>query len=51
MESSGRIEKMKGYEGYYKARFGNFRVGVFKQGNIIVIKTVLNRKDIYNYFP
>ena len=51
IELSGRIEKMKGYDGYYKVRFGDYRVGILKQGNIIMLKTVLHRKDIYNYFP
>jgi len=51
IELSGRIEKMKGYQGFYKARFGTFRVGIIKQSNTIILKTVLHRKDIYNYFP
>ncbi len=51
VELSGRIEKMKGYDGFYKARFGNYRLGMHKIGNTLIVKIVMHRKDIYNYFP
>lgn len=47
----GKIEKMTGYKDYFKIRFGNYRVGIKKIDNLIIIETVKHRKDIYNYFP
>jgi len=51
IELSGKIEKMKGYEGFFKTRFGNYRIGMHMIDNTLVIKIVMHRKDIYNYFP
>ncbi len=47
----GKIEKMKGYKGFFKIRFGNYRVGIKKEKNGIVIETVKHRKEIYKFFP
>ena len=51
IENSGKIEKMKGYEGFYKIRFGNYRIGMHVQHDTLVLKIVMHRNDIYNYFP
>ncbi len=51
LELSGKIEKMKGYSGYYKIRFGTYRIGLEKRENSVVVKLVMHRKEIYNYFP
>ncbi len=48
---NGRIESMKGYKNYFKIRFGNYRVGLKKEEDNIIVKRVLHRKDIYKYFP
>jgi len=47
----GKVEKMTGYKNYFKIRFGDYRIGLKKEGNIIVIETVKHRKEIYKYFP
>lgn len=47
----GSIEKMQGYDGFYKARFGQYRVGMYLKDNILILERVLHRKDIYRYFP
>ena len=46
-----KIEKMTGYKNFFKIRFGDYRVGIKKENNIIIIKTVKHRKEIYKYFP
>ena len=46
-----RIVPMKGYKDYFKIRFGNYRVGIKKEGDFIIVKRVLHRKEIYKYFP
>jgi mRNA interferase RelE/StbE len=47
----GKCEKLRGYQNYYKARFGDYRVGLKLEGETLVLERVLHRKDIYRYFP
>ena len=51
IETTGKIEKMKGYDGYYKVRFGDYRVGMRKEDDSLTLKIAMHRKDIYKYFP
>ncbi len=51
IEADGKIEKMTGYKNHYKIRFGDYRVGLLKQNKIIELQRVLNRKEIYRFFP
>lgn len=44
-------EKMTGYTHYYKIRFGDYRLGFHFDSNTITLERVLNRKEIYRYFP
>lgn len=45
------LEKLKGYETYYRIRIGDFRVGLeFVEGRAISTR-FLHRNDIYKYFP
>ena len=47
----GKVEKMTGYKYYFKIRFGDYRVGIKKEDNTIIIETVKHRREIYKYFP
>ena len=49
--SSGKIERLKGYPGYYKVRFGDYRVGIATEADTIILERVLHRKEIYKYYP
>ena len=49
--SSGKIERMKGYESCYKARFGPYRVALSMENEIVMFERVLHRKEIYRFFP
>ncbi|MCF8413658.1 MAG: type II toxin-antitoxin system RelE/ParE family toxin [Melioribacteraceae bacterium] len=51
LESSHKIEKMKGYASYYKIRFGDYRVGLKYENEVIIFQTVMHSRDIYRYFP
>ena len=51
IEKAGNIEQLTGYKDYYKIRFGDFRVGLLKKDNTIKLLRVMNRKEIYKYFP
>ncbi|MGH8499668.1 MAG: type II toxin-antitoxin system RelE family toxin [Methylococcales bacterium] len=48
---AGSIEKMQGYRGFYKARFGSYRVGMKVEADTLVLQVVMDRKDIYKFFP
>ncbi|MBI5788825.1 MAG: type II toxin-antitoxin system RelE/ParE family toxin [Candidatus Schekmanbacteria bacterium] len=45
------IEKMTGYDGYYKFRQGDYRIGIFYHNNILEFQRVLHRREIYRLFP
>ena len=51
LESTGIFEKLKGYPFYFRARFGNYRVGVKYENDTLTFERVLHRKEIYRYFP
>ena len=46
-----KIEKMKGYKSFYKVRFGDYRIGLRYENDVIVLERVLHRKEIYRFFP
>lgn len=48
---SGKIEKMHGYKSCFKVRFGDYRVGIIYENEVVVVKVVMNRKEIYRFFP
>ncbi len=48
---SEKIERMKGYPGFYKVRFGDYRIGLRLEGDAIILERALHRKEIYRYFP
>ena len=50
LEGSGKIERMKGYPNYFKFRFGDYRVGLHTENEIVIVERVLHRKEIYRYF-
>ena len=47
----GILSKMRGYEGYYKIRVGDFRIGLCIKEDVLEFQRVLHRKDIYRFFP
>lgn len=51
ISSLGKVEKMQGYHGFYKVRFGNYRVGLAIENEVVIVKTVMHRRDIYKFFP
>jgi mRNA interferase RelE/StbE len=44
-------EKLLGAKDAYRIRFGNYRIGLYKEGDLVVLSRVLDRKEIYRYFP
>ncbi|SFQ48638.1 type II toxin-antitoxin system RelE family toxin [Parafilimonas terrae] len=51
LEEIDFAEKMKGHKNFYKIRFGDYRMGIYRLENRIELKRVLHRKEIYKYFP
>lgn len=51
LSQSGKIEQLKGYPGFYKIRFGDYRVGLRADGDVVIFERALHRKDIYRFFP
>jgi mRNA interferase RelE/StbE len=51
--ATGKLEKLTGYEEYYKARFGVYRVGIRVDDveKVIEFRRVRHRRDIYQKFP
>ena len=45
------VKKLKGFRSAYRIRLGEYRIGVFVDGNHIEFARVLHRKEIYRYFP
>ena len=45
------LKKLRGPGGYYRARLGDYRVGIALEGDSVIFVRCLNRKDIYRYFP
>ena len=37
----GKIEKLRGYQNFYKVRFGNYRLGLRLEGETLVLERVL----------
>jgi mRNA interferase RelE/StbE len=51
LAESGKIEKLKVAQAYYRVRFGDYRVGLRLEGDTLVFERALHRKDIYKVFP
>ncbi|HEX5718950.1 MAG TPA: type II toxin-antitoxin system RelE/ParE family toxin [Thermoanaerobaculia bacterium] len=51
LQSTGKVEKLKGHMIYFKVRFGDFRVGLSFTDDTVTLERVLNRKEIYRKFP
>jgi mRNA interferase RelE/StbE len=45
------LKKLKGGGNFYRLRIGDFRAGLAVEGDCVVFVRLINRKDIYRYFP
>jgi mRNA interferase RelE/StbE len=45
------VKKLKGYKTAYRIRMGEYRIGFILKANTIKLSRVMNRKEIYRYFP
>jgi len=45
------VRKLRGGEGYYRIRMGDYRFGLVVKADTVIFLRFLHRKDIYRYFP
>jgi mRNA interferase RelE/StbE len=45
------LKKMRATGAYYRARLGDYRVGMAAEEDAIVFVRVLHRREVYRYFP
>ena len=45
------LKKLKHSGNYYRIKIGNYRLGVKVLDNTFIVIRLLDRKDIYKYFP
>jgi mRNA interferase RelE/StbE len=45
------VKKLKGYDMFYRIRFGMYRIGLEIKDNTVIFTRCLHRKDMYRYFP
>jgi len=45
------IKKLRGGEGYYRIRLGDYRLGLVLRADTVIFVRFLHRKDVYRYFP
>jgi mRNA interferase RelE/StbE len=45
------IKKLKGDDGYFRIRLGDYRIGLFLQEDTILFVRIMHRREFYRYFP
>jgi mRNA interferase RelE/StbE len=45
------VKKLRGYDTYYRIRFGKYRIGLEITNDAVIFVRCLHRKDMYRYFP
>lgn len=45
------LKKLSGHKSAYRVRIGDYRVGIFIDGNKVQFARIVHRKDIYKVFP
>ena len=45
------IKRLNATEEAYRVRIGDYRVGFYVRGGVVVFARALNRRDIYRHFP
>lgn len=45
------VRKIQGYDGFYRIRMGDWRLGIKVEGDCVHMMRFLHRKDIYRKFP
>jgi len=46
-----QLEKLKGYDNFYRIRISDYRMGIEIVADKFIITRILQRKEIYRFFP
>ena len=45
------LKKLRGERNYFRIRIGDYRLGLKIEGQLVTLVRIINRKEIYRYFP
>ena len=45
------LRKLSGADRFYRIRIGDYRIGLFVDGDTVEFVRLLHRRDMYRYFP
>lgn len=51
LRDADNIKKLQGYKNCFRARFGEYRVGIEIEEGVAVLRVVLHRRNVYRRFP
>lgn len=51
LSSLSNLKKLVGTKSYFRAKLGNYRVGLLWENDHLIFIRILHRKDIYRFFP
>ena len=51
LEEIKNLKKLKGYRNAHIIRLRDFRIGFIYENSEIVLSRVMNRKEVYRFFP
>lgn len=51
LSEASNIKKLQGYKNCFRARFGDYRVGIEIEEEVAVLRVVLHRRNVYRRFP
>jgi mRNA interferase RelE/StbE len=51
LQDLSHLKKLRGERNYYRIRIGDYRVGLKIEGQLATFIRILNRKEIYRFFP
>lgn len=51
LQDVSNLKQLKGGGGYFRARIGDYRIGLKQEGDTVIFVRFLHRKEIYRYFP
>jgi len=51
LDGVSNLSKLKGSDDAFRVRVGDYRIGLFFDGETVTFARVLHRSEIYRYFP
>lgn len=51
LKEISNIKKLKGFNSFYRIKFGEYRIGFEVIDNKVIFTRFLHRKEIYRFFP